>query len=95
MPLCFAELIDYGVDCSDRDRMLFCGFMPRHYDDGLDPIMLYRDYFHTYVQRDVRRLVNVQDLDTFIVFVRLLAGRVGQLLNKESLARMRGYPCRR
>lgn len=90
LPLCFAELIDYGVDCSDRDRMLFCGFMPRHYDDGLDPIMLYRDYFHTYVQRDVRRLVNVQDLDTFIVFVRLLAGRVGQLLNKESLARDAG-----
>ena len=64
--------------------------MPRHYDDGIDPVMLYRDYFHTYVQRDVRRLVNVQDLDTFIVFVRLLAGRVGQFLNKESLARDAG-----
>ena len=87
LPLSFTELTDYGVDCSERDRMLFYGFMPRHYDDGIDPVMLYRDYFHTYVQRDVRRLVNVQDLDTFIVFVRLLAGRIGQLLNKESLAR--------
>ena len=39
------------------------------------------------MQRDVRQLVNVQDLGTFTTFVRLLAGRVGQLLNKESLAR--------
>jgi len=61
--------------------------MPRHYDDGLDPLALYRDYFSTYVQRDVRKLINVQDLDTFSVFVRVLAGRVGQLLNRESLAR--------
>ena len=43
--------------------------------------------FQTYVQRDVRQLVNVQDLGTFTTFVRLLAGRVGQLFNKESLAR--------
>lgn len=87
LPLSISELRDAGFDCDVRDDLIFKGFMPRHYADKIDPVMLYRDYFHTYVQRDVRRLVNVQDLDTFIAFVRVLAGRVGQLLNKESLAR--------
>ena len=87
LPLSIDEMKNAGIDCSSRDELIFNGFMPRHYSDGVDPVMLYRDYFHTYVQRDVRKLINVQDLDTFIVFVRLLAGRVGQLFNKESLAR--------
>lgn len=87
LPLSLSELRAAGIPVEQRDRLLSAGFMPRHYVDGIDPIVLYRDYFHTYVQRDVRRLVNVKDLDTFIIFVRLLAGRVGQLLNKEALAR--------
>lgn len=87
LPLSLSELRTAGIPVDQRDRLLSAGFMPRHYVDGVDPTVLYRDYFHTYVQRDVRRLVNVKDLDTFIIFVRLLAGRVGQLLNKEALAR--------
>ena len=87
LPLAFDELRSAGLLLASRDEFLWSGFMPRRYDDGIDPTILYRDYFHTYVQRDVRQLVNVKDLDTFIVFMRLLAGRVGQLLNRESLAR--------
>ncbi len=87
LPFSLEELRGAGGGSFDRDTLLWAGFMPRHYDDGIDPTMLYRDYFQTYVQRDVRQLVNIKDLDTFIVFVRLLAGRVGQLLNRESLAR--------
>ena len=90
LPLSFGELSAAGIAAGGRDAIIWRGFMPRHYDDGIDPVMLYRDYFQTYVQRDVRRLLNVQDLGTFTVFVRLLAGRVGQLLNKESLARDAG-----
>ena len=86
-PLSIDELKDAGVTDLGRNVLMRNGFMPRHYDDGLDPLALYRDYFATYVQRDVRKLINVQDLDIFTVFVRLLAGRVGQLLNRESLAR--------
>lgn len=90
LPLSLGELRAAGISAGDRDRLLWSGFMPRLYDDEIDPTMLYRDYFATYVQRDVRRLVNVQDSDAFTVFVRLLAGRVGQLLNRESLARDAG-----
>ncbi len=87
LPLSIYELSQAGIKVDERDQLIWSGFMPRYYDDGIDPTMLYRDYFETYVQRDVRKLINVQDLDVFTVFVRLLAGRVGQLLNKESLAR--------
>jgi len=87
LPLSIDELKEAGITNLERDQLMWTGFMPRHYDEGLDPLALYRDYFSTYVQRDVRKLVNVQDLDSFTVFVRVLAGRVGQLLNRESLAR--------
>ncbi|MBR6021747.1 MAG: ATP-binding protein [Kiritimatiellae bacterium] len=93
LPLSLDELAaaDLGADAS-RDALLWRGFMPRLWADDapIDPPAFYRDYFQTYVQRDIRRLVNIQDLDTFGVFVRLLAGRAGQLLNCESLARDAG-----
>ena len=87
LPFSLEELERVIPNGFNRDECLWRGFMPRHYDDGIDPVMLYRDYFRTYVERDVRMLVNIQDLDSFTVFMRLLAGRTGQLLNKESLAR--------
>ena len=87
MPLSIEELCQARLGGATRDEFLFNGFMPRLYDDAIEATMLYRDYFQTYVQRDVRQLINVQDLGTFTTFMRLLAGRVGQLLNKESLAR--------
>lgn len=87
MPLCIEEMEEAGVAVDDRDGLMWRGFMPRLYNDAIEPTMLYREYFQTYVQRDVRRIVNIQDLDAFTVFMRLLAGRVGQLLNKDSLAR--------
>ena len=87
MPLSIEELNGSDIAVDDRDALMWQGFMPCLYDDAIEPTMLYRDYFQTYVQRDVRRIVNIQDIDAFTVFMRLLAGRVGQLLNKDSLAR--------
>ena len=86
MPLSFRELADGGFDTGGRDAHIWRGFMPGLYDEPISPPMLYKNYFQTYVERDVRKLLNVQDLGTFSQFVRILAGRVGQLLNKESLA---------
>lgn len=93
LPLSLGELAAAGLGAdATRDPLLWRGFMPRLWADAapIDPPTFYRDYFQTYVQRDVRRLVNVQDLDAFGVFVRLLAGRAGQLLNRESIARDAG-----
>lgn len=67
------------------DELLFTGFYPRIYDQALHPPQALGDYFETYVERDVRILGGVRDLSTFQRFVRLCAGRIGQLLNLQSL----------
>lgn len=60
--------------------------MPRIYSDGLDPTAAYEEYYRTYVERDVRQLVQVENQVAFETFVRLLAGRVGQVVNFQSLS---------
>lgn len=71
---------------TDLMKTLFRGFYPRIHDKRLDPRRWLRDYQQTYVERDVRELVNVGDLEAFRIFVRLCAGRSGQLLNLSGLA---------
>lgn len=78
-------------DSSSRSRRglmesLFCGFYPRIHDKGLEPGRWLGSYYQTYVERDVREIVNVGDLEAFGRFVRLCAGRNGQLVNLTSLA---------
>lgn len=68
------------------DYLLLHGFYPRIFDKKLNPTQALGDYFETYVERDLRLLVNVRDLSLFQKFVKLCAGRVGQLLNLQSLA---------
>ena len=85
MPLSLAEMKGAKIRKS-RDEWIFDGFMPRLYDSRLTPKELYRDYFLTYVERDVRQLANIRRFGEFEVFIRLLAGRIGQLLNVNSLS---------
>jgi len=66
--------------------VLFEGFYPRIHDKHLNPVDWLGNYFQTYIERDVRDVVNVGDLEAFSRFVRLCAGRSGQLLNLSSLA---------
>jgi hypothetical protein len=70
----------------DLMETLFRGFYPRIHDKDLDPATWYSGYYQTYVERDVREIVNVGDLEAFGRFVRLCAGRNGQLLSLSSLA---------
>ena len=86
LPLSAKELKSAGIDVTKRDRMLFTGTMPRIYDSRIPPTRFYADYFRTYIERDVRKILNVADLDRFELFVKLLAGRVGQLVNRQALA---------
>ena len=66
-------------------QTLFAGSYPRIHDKGLDPQEWLRNYYQTYIERDVRSIVNVGDIEAFSRFVRLCAGRTGQLLNLSSL----------
>ena len=85
LPLTLGELAAAGVE-KFRDEWIFDGFMPRLYDSTLGSTEFYRDYFRTYVERDVRLLANLHRLSAFETFVRLLAGRVGQVLNVNALS---------
>lgn len=67
------------------DQLLLNGFYPRIYHSGIDPTQALGDYVETYVERDIRQLIAIKDLALFEKFVRLCAGRIGQLLNLQSL----------
>lgn len=84
LPLSMAELQRYGLD-AELDRHLFAGGYPRIYSKQMDPTQAMGDYFETYVQRDIRQLMQIKNIALFETFVRLCAGRVGQLLNLSSL----------
>ena len=76
----------YSKKLPSLEQVLFRGFYPPVHDRKLDPTIWYANYMQTYIERDVRRMVNVRDLSAFQRFVRLCAGRVGQLLNLSHLS---------
>ena len=67
------------------ESLLYTGFYPRIHDQKLSPTQALADYFETYVERDLRQLSELKNLSAFQRFVRLCAGRVGQLLNLQNL----------
>ncbi len=87
LPFTLAEVqrLRGGAASVNLAQTLLSGFYPRIHDRGLDPSQALADYFATYVQRDLRQLAAVQDLHRFERFVRLCAGRTGQLLNLSNL----------
>lgn len=66
-------------------QRLLSGFYPRIHDRQLDPSQALADYFATYIERDLRQLAAVHDLQRFHRFVQLCAGRTGQLLHLQNL----------
>ena len=62
------------------------GSYPPVFDQPVDPDKWYANYIRTYIERDVRQLKNITDLNIFERFIRLCAGRIGQLLNMSNLA---------
>ena len=67
------------------EEILYSGFYPRIHDQGIEPYQAFSDYFETYVERDVRRLGEIRNLSSFQRFVRLCAGRIGQLTDLVAL----------
>lgn len=86
LPFSRLELHDAGALPSSINAQIFTGFYPRIYDKGIAPTDYYPSYISTYVERDVRTILKVTDLNRFTRFVRLCAGRIGQLLNMSALA---------
>ncbi len=61
------------------------GFFPRLHEESLEPRRFFNGYLQTYVERDVRALIQLRDLSLFQKFLTLLAGRVGQVVNLAAL----------
>lgn len=85
LPMSLEELTQSRFTMSIDDFMIKGGY-PRLFKDNHEPSVFYRNYFQTYVERDLRQLIMIKDLTGFEKFIRLLAGRVAQILNHESLA---------
>lgn len=68
------------------DEILYRGFYPRLFSQDLNPSEALSFYVETYLQRDVRAILNVKDLDAFERFLQICAGRTGQLVNLASMA---------
>jgi predicted AAA+ superfamily ATPase len=85
MPLDIAELSALNLSFS-LNEYSWHGMYPRIYKDNIDSTKFYRDYVQTYVERDVRKMINIKDLALFQQFLKLCAGRIGQVLNSHSLS---------
>lgn len=86
LPFSLQELEQGGHPFEQYELPIFAGQYPRIYDQEIAPTDFYPAYIQTYVERDVRLIKNIADLNAFIQFTQLCAGRVGQLLNYASLA---------
>ena len=76
------------IDQEERswDQRLLLGGYPAIYDRRIRPDRWYADYVATYIQRDVRQISQVHNLDTFTLFLKLCAGHAGQLVNTNKWA---------
>lgn len=83
LPLTLDEINDA---VSTIEQRLFKGCYPSLYKENSDPALWQVNYITTYIERDVRLIKNIVNLITFERFLRLCAGRIGQLLNMQSLA---------
>ena len=85
LPSSFSELARAGCVPASIEELVFTGAYPRIYDKQLDPQRGYADYVMTYLERDVRQVKNVTDLNLFQRFLKMCAARPGQTLNLSSL----------
>jgi predicted AAA+ superfamily ATPase len=85
LPFSWSELRHYRRK-RDPFELTVCGSFPRLHETGLEPHRFFNGYIQTYVERDVRSLLNLKDLNRFQQFLSLVAGRIGQVINYASLS---------
>jgi hypothetical protein len=87
LPLALSEIPAVADKTGRLDDLMVAGGYPAlHTQQGIRQADWFSSYVATYIERDVRQVLNIQDLTTFQRFLRLCAGRTGQLLNLSSLA---------
>lgn len=90
LPLSLEELKPTKFFHPDLDLNILKGGYPRIYDADLQPDEFYPSYIQTYIERDMRQIINIQDLNIFKHFVKLCAGRTGQIVNTNAMGNQLG-----
>lgn len=85
LPFSLSELRNYRKNWEPLD-LIVKGAYPRLHEKDLKPSRFFNGYMQTYIERDVRALINLKDLRSFQQFFTLLAGRIGQVVNYTSLS---------
>ncbi len=94
LPLTTTEIMSVYPVGNDFTQLAFRGSYPRLYNEDLEPQEWYPSYIASYVERDVRQLENIRDLNRFHAFLQLCAGRVGQLFNASAIGNELGVSYR-
>lgn len=84
------SLYEISKEIKTLDKILYKGLYPPLYDKNFKPRIWYEDYVKTYIERDVRQLMNIKNLSLFQKFLTLCAARVGQLINYSELSNATG-----
>lgn len=85
LPLSVDEINKKKLSINNVNSAIFSGFYPRIWDKKINSSDWYSNYIQTYIERDVRQIKNISDLSLFQKFVKLCAGRSGQILNMSLL----------
>lgn len=85
LPIMLSELKNSGKQLSLNEALYYGGY-PRIHKENLNPSKAYSHYVQTYLERDLRQMIEIKNLDLFQKFLKLCAGHIGQIFNKENLA---------
>lgn len=85
LPMSMQEFHNEKIEFT-LDEILYQGCYPRIYKDNLDPTKAYGNYVQTYLETDLRQMIEIKNLQLFQTFLKLCAGRIGQIFKKENLA---------
>src|SRR5581483_2123455 len=86
LPLSIAELNSSAVSVDTSEIIMQRGLYPRIYAQNIDQEMWFANYITTYVERDVRQIINIGDILSFQKLLKLCAARTGNIINYASLA---------
>lgn len=90
LPLSSLELAKSAHNPKSLNELIFFGGYPRIFSEKLNPSQALSYYTQTYIERDVRQIINVRDLSLFERFIKLMAARSGQLLNATNIGNEAG-----
>lgn len=86
LPLSLHELGQERIRTLSSETLILNGGYPAVWSKGVPRDALYRNYYNTYIERDVRQVINIKDMNLFQTFIRLCAGRIGTEFNASALA---------